>query len=120
MAKVQAVSSNETFEYQIGDSTFVLCPVPAEEVTRMLDKYTRRRAGRPDVVDSLSFSRWYRDRAIQGWRDVVIKENGIEQDFPCTTEHKMQLPNEVWREIQDVIEAANRDQLQQKEISLGN
>jgi len=114
---VQLVSADESFEYQIGESIFVLARIPADETTRMLRKHTRRRPGGQDEVDSVTFNRAYRDRAIKDWRMVI---NGSGEDVPCTLDAKMLLPDDVWREIQQAIGAANVEDLAARETSLGN
>jgi len=117
MAKVQLVSADESFDLQIGDSTFTLSRIPADETTRMLRKHTKRRPGGTEEVDSLTFNRAYRDRAIKDWKDV-INASGVE--VPCTTEMKMLLPDDTWREIQQAIGAANIEELAAQESSRGN
>ena len=113
MPKVQLVSAEESFEVRIEDSYFTLCRIPAEETARMLRRHTKRRPGGQDEVDSLSFNREYRDRAIRAWRDVA-------GDPPCNAETKMLLPNDVWQRIQEEIGAANIEALVEKETSLKN
>jgi len=117
MSKVQLVSADESFDFQIGDSTFTLARIPADETTRMLRKHTKRRPGGTEEVDSLTFNRAYRDRAIKGWSGVT---NGHGEEVPCTVEAKMLLPDDAWREIQQAIGATNIEELAAKETSKGN
>jgi len=117
MSKVQLVSADESFEFQIGDSIFTLARIPADETTRMLRKHTKRRPGGQEEVDSLTFNRAYRDRAIKDWKGVLGAGN---EEVPCTSEMKMLLPDDVWREIQQAIGAANIEELAAQESSRGN
>lgn len=117
MSKVQLVSADESFEFPIGDSTFTLARIPADETTRMLRKHTKRRPGGQEEVDSITFNRAYRDRAIRNWTGVI---NGAGENVPCTIESKMLLPDDVWREIQQAIGAANIEDVAAQESSRGN
>ena len=112
MSKIQLVSADEEFDYQIGDSVLTLRRIPADETTRMLRRHTKKRPGGQDEVDSLTFNREYRDRAIRSWRGVEDRHGA---DVPCTAETKMLLPDDAWREIQQAIGAANIDDLMARE-----
>ena len=113
MSKVQLVQPDEEFEVQIDDSYFTLARVPADETTKMLRRHTKKRPGGQEEVDSLTFNREYRDRAIRSWREV-------DGDPPCTIDTKMRLPDSTWRQIQEYIGESNIDELRAKETSLKN
>lgn len=113
MPKVQFVTPGETFEIRVLDSYFTLSRIPADEITRMLKRHTKKRPGGNEEVDSVSFNREYRDRLIVGWRE-------IEGDPPVTIDNKMRVPNEAWEEIQRASGAANIAELAEKDASLGN
>lgn len=115
--KIQLVSADEEFDYQIGESTLTLRRIPADETTRMLRRHTKRRPGGTDEVDSLTFNREYRDRAIKSWTGVTDR---VGADVPCTADAKMLLPDDAWREIQQAIGAVNIEEFAAKEKSLGN
>ena len=110
----QLVQPDERFDFEVSTGTiYTLSRIPADETTRMLRRHTKKKPGGEAEVDSLTFNREYRDRAIHGWRKM-------DGDPPCTIETKMQVADDDWREIQKAIGAANIDELRAKEFSLGN
>lgn len=110
----QLVEPDERFDFEVSTGTiYTLSRIPANETTRMLRRHTKKRPGQESEVDSETFNREYRDRAIHGWRNM-------KGDPPCTIDTKIKVADDDWREIQKAIGAANIDELRVKEASQGN